>query len=99
MIDGAFPADLELALVETDPFPQQANRSSRDLTVEDGPVECYPGDLPSVTGVDMRWVVIAEEHQNRDPVEGADPRHGVNISVRSDRFDKGIACRGSTSPI
>ncbi len=56
---------------------------------QNGSVECYPGDLPSISGMNVRWVLIAEEHQNRDPVEGADPRHGVNISVRSDRFDKG----------
>ena len=87
MIGGSFPTDLELVLVDADPFSHQANRSSWDLPIEDGPVECHPGDLPSISGMNVRWVVIAEEHQNRDPVEGADPGHTVNISVPSDRFD------------
>jgi hypothetical protein len=38
--------------------------------------------------MDVWWVVIAKEHQNRDPVERADPGHIVNISVPSDRFDR-----------
>jgi hypothetical protein len=41
--------------------------------------------------------VIAEEHQNRDPVEGAHPGHSVNKSVRSDRFDKAHAGRISVA--
>ena len=31
--------------------------------------------------------MIAEEHQNRDSVEGTDPGHGTNVPGRSDRFD------------
>jgi hypothetical protein len=89
MIDGAFPADLELALVETDPFSYQANRPSRDFSIEDGAVKCYTRGLPRITSMKVGWVVVAEEHQNRDPVEGADPGHIVNISVLSDRLTEG----------
>lgn len=87
MIDGALPADLELGLVETDPFSYQANRPSRDFSIEDGPVKCYARGLTRVPGMDVWWIVIAKEHQNRDPVERADPRHIANISVPSDTFD------------
>lgn len=87
MIDGSFPAEFELGLVEADPFPHQSNRSSRDLAVEDGPVESDPGDLPSVTGVDVWWVVVAEEHQNRDSVEGTNPGHRINVPARCDMSD------------
>ena len=38
MNEGSFPTDLELGLVEADPFSHQANRPSRDLSIEDGPV-------------------------------------------------------------
>jgi hypothetical protein len=56
-----------------------------------------PGHLPSVSGVKMRWVVIAEEHQNRDSVEGTDPGHGTNVPGRADRFDSGPTSRGPES--
>ena len=32
--------------------------------------------------------MIAEEHQNRDSVEGADLGHGINVPGQSDRFDR-----------
>ena len=88
MIYGSFPTDLELGLMEIDPFSPQTNRPPRDFSVEDGPVKCYARDLPRVPGMDVWWLVIAEEHKDRDPVEGTDPGHSVNISVPSDRLDK-----------
>jgi hypothetical protein len=39
-------------------------------------------------GRESEWIVIAEEHQNRDSVEGADPGHGINVPGQSDRFDR-----------
>ena len=87
MIGGPFPTSLKLRLVDADPFSNQANRSSWKLAIEDGPVKSHPSHLAAVSGVKMRRVVIAEEHQNRNPVEGADPGHGVNVSARTDKFD------------
>jgi hypothetical protein len=63
--------------MDADPLSHQPNRSSRDLSIKNGSVESYPSYLPAVPGVKVRWVVIAEEHQNRDSVEGTDPGHGM----------------------
>jgi hypothetical protein len=73
--------------MDADPLSHQPNRSSRDLSIKNGSVESYPSYLPAVPGVKVRWVVIAEEHQNRDSVEGTNPGHGINVPVRRDTFD------------
>jgi hypothetical protein len=69
MTGGPLPTSLKLRLMDADPFSHQPNRSSWKLAIEDGPVESHPSDLAAVSGVKMRRVVIAEEHQNRNPVE------------------------------
>src|SRR2546426_9483813 len=40
----------------------------------------------AVEGVEMRWLVIEVVHRDHDPVEGADPRHGL-IVAEAARFD------------
>jgi hypothetical protein len=58
-----------------------------DLSIQDSPIQCDPGCLASISSMKVRWVVIAEEHQDRDPVEGANPGHRLNVQPRPDRFD------------
>ena len=83
--------------MDADPLSHQPNRSSRDLSVKDGAVESHPSYLPAVPGVKVRWVVIAEEHQNRDSVEGTNPGHGINVSARCDMFDSQTRAGGIKS--
>jgi hypothetical protein len=86
VIHSSIPTDLELGVMELDPLSDQANRSPRDLSIENGPIECDPGCLASISSMKVRRVVIAEEHQNRDPVERADPGHGIDVQRRPDRL-------------
>jgi hypothetical protein len=37
VIHSSIPTDLELGVVELDPLSDQANRSPRDLSIENGP--------------------------------------------------------------
>ena len=56
--------------------------------------------MPAVSRVKVRWVVIAEEHQNRDSVEGTNPGHGIKVPARCDMFDSQARAEGDQeSPV
>jgi hypothetical protein len=58
-----------------------------ELTVEKVPSSPIRALLLAVAGVEVRGIVITEEHQDGDPVERADAWHGLERTSGSDRFD------------
>jgi hypothetical protein len=78
--DRSSPAFGQLILVELDPFLDQPVSSPRQGAVEELPVEADPGVMAAVAGMEVRRVVITEEHEDADAVERRDLRHTADTT-------------------
>ena len=75
MIDRPGPACIEFSLVKRDPLLDEPFRAPGEITVENPSVKCYAASVPGVSGMEMRRVVIAKEHEDVDPLEGSESGH------------------------
>jgi hypothetical protein len=79
MLDCPLPARLEFILVKIRPLFDESPRASREVSCEEFTTKRHPGAVTRVAGVEVRWIVISEEHQDGYPVEGADSGHIRNV--------------------
>jgi hypothetical protein len=77
---SAFPIVLQFGQVRLPPFLHVPERTTRQTTPEDKTVSnAHRCLVLAVRGVEMRWVVIVEEHTDHDAQEPADLRHADTL--------------------
>ena len=64
------------------PLLDQSLSPPRKGAVEELPIEADPGVMAAVAGMEVRRVVIAEEHEDADAVERRDLRHAADTTKR-----------------
>jgi hypothetical protein len=82
VIDGSIPTFRQLFPMEGCPLKHHSGGAPGELTVEKGAIESDSSAVLAVAGVEVRGIVITEEHQDGDPVERADAWHGFERTVR-----------------
>jgi len=87
MIDRSLPAPLELAGMQMGPLRHKSRRSTRQGPVQNLSVEGYPRLVARVADVEVRGIMVPEEHQNADSIKLADSRHRSNVRISCDMFD------------
>ncbi len=70
MLAGATPIFQQFRLVHRRPFKNQTLCSPWQLTLEySNRVDTNEGSVPTVDGVEVRWIMIEVKHSDHDPVE------------------------------